>query len=138
MSIIFRLACLLLLAAHIKCDLTIASNIDDDEALFLEGNDLQPLDGTGADKDDVLLPKSSAPTRERPPCSLSKAREGDVEAQYWCGWALNVSGRAFPCTRITRPALLPLYASFHPFCVAVGMSQSCLMLVARQGWFQCG
>ena len=30
-------------------------------------------------------------TKQRPTCNMNKAKAGDVEAQYWCGWALFVS-----------------------------------------------
>ena len=69
-------------------DLDIASEMVDvnGNALYVENADASAHDNA----EDVHYPSATGPPRERPPCSMSKAREGDVEAQYWCGWALYV------------------------------------------------
>lgn len=103
-----RYVILAIAMARCSADLDVASDLSEEIAV---GDGLHVV-STEAAQDEFQTPEGTQ-TRARPrlKCDLSIAKTGDVEMQYWCGWALQVSREAGPPQTLPNFSLTPSFST---------------------------
>jgi hypothetical protein len=83
------------LVVHGLADLDIASDLIEEENAMgfqVDGTADVPIhSGQQQDRHEFQQFYSKQKARERPECNMDKAKTGDIEMLYWCGWSLFVS-----------------------------------------------